>query len=81
MESELRRWYGDEVQNWRSIAVQHITSALPETDSPFFVEINVENNDGFFRCGDFMSHGSVEGTLISARNTVQNVKQEIPLIA
>lgn len=80
VESELRKWYGDEVHNWSSITVQHITNALPETDSPFFVKINSENNDGFFRCGDFMSHGSVEGTLISARNTVQNVKQEIPLV-
>ena len=80
VESELRKWYGEEVNTWDSIAVQHIINALPETDSPFFSENKSKINDGFFHCGDFMSHGSVEGTLISARNTVLKVKREIPLL-
>ena len=79
VELELRKWYGDEVKTWSSIAVQHIVNALPETDSPFFTQIDSIKDDGFFRCGDFMSHGSVEGTLISARDTVLKIKQEIPL--
>ena len=79
VELELRKWYGDEVQSWSSIAIQHIINALPETDSVFFTQIDSTNEDGFFRCGDFMAHGSVEGALISARKTVENVKQKIPL--
>jgi len=79
VELELRKWYGDEVKTWSSIAVQHIVNALPETDSPFFTQLDSIKDDEFFRCGDFMSHGSVEGTLISARDTVLKIKQEIPL--
>ena len=80
VESELRIWYGEQVNNWDSITVQHIVNALPETDSPFFGDSKSKSSDGFFRSGDFMSHGSVEGTLISARDTVLKVKQEIPLL-
>jgi len=81
VELELRKWYGDEVESWSSIAIQHIINALPESNSEFFTQIDSNNEDGFFRCGDFMTHGSVEGALISARKTVQNVGQKIPLLS
>jgi len=81
VKSELLQWYGEDTKSWQSITVQHIINALPETDSPVFSKITPKDDLGFFRCGDYTMHGSVEGTLISARNTVAKVKQEIPLFA
>jgi phytoene dehydrogenase-like protein len=79
VKSELLKWYGEDTKSWESIATQHIIKALPETDSSIFTKSISKVDDGFFRCGDYMMHGSVEGTLISARNTVEEILRSIPL--
>lgn len=79
VKSELEDWFGKDSEKWNCLDVQHIVSALPETDSPIFSKKVPIIEDSFFRCGDYMMHASVEGTLISAKNTVENIKKLIPL--
>jgi len=78
VESELMQWFGEIVSKWQLISIQHIQQALPESDSIMFDNPDNNLNDGYFYCGDFMTHGSVEGTLISAKQAVQSIKKKLP---
>lgn len=71
---ELLEWFGDSTSDWSLIEVQHIANALPETDSEVFSSKSADSKLEYFSCGDYMVHGSVEGTLLSAKKTVEQVR-------
>ena len=71
---ELLDWFGDISSDWSLISVQHIANALPETDSEIFQPKSLASQAEYFSCGDYMFHGSVEGTFLSAKRTVEEVK-------
>ena len=71
---ELSDWFGDISSDWSLISVQHIANALPETDSEIFQPKSLASQAEYFSCGDYMFHGSVEGTFLSAKRTVEEVK-------
>ena len=77
VKSELEQWFGTQTSSWKCISVQNIRNALPETDSELFDE--VIENEFEFQCGDFMTHGSVEGTLLSAQKTAQQLMSKFPI--
>ena len=68
---ELTEWFGDEVDAWEILDVQHITAALPELSASDFD--NIDRNNPFLECGDHTYHGSVEGALQSAVKLVKNL--------
>lgn len=74
---ELSGWFGKTSNDWSLIAVQHIANALPETDSEIFTSLNSSPPEEIFRCGDYMVHGSVEGTFISAKRAIDDVRQKV----
>ena len=75
---ELFDWFGDISTNWSLIEVQHIANALPETDSQIFSSKSSEEKE-YFSCGDYMVHGSLEGTLLSAKKTVRDINLKMTL--
>ncbi len=77
VKSELEQWFGGQTLSWDCISVQHIKSALPETDSQVFG--NPNNSIFDYRCGDYMTHGSVEGTLLSAQKTIELLMMNFPI--
>ena len=76
---ELFDWFGVISTKWSLIDVQHIANALPETDSQIFSSNSSNSTKEYFSCGDYMVHGSLEGTLISAKQTVQEVKLKLTM--
>ena len=68
---ELTEWFGEEVDAWEILDVQHITAALPELSASDFD--NIDRNNPFLECGDHTYHGSVEGALQSAVKLVKNL--------
>jgi len=74
---ELRGWFGSQVDTWRSLAIQHIEHALPEVGPHSGLSDLPRKGDGFFECGDHMMHGSVEGALLSAEQTFQQVFESL----
>ncbi len=76
---ELFDWFGVISTKWSLIDVQHIANALPETDSQIFSSKSSNSTKEYFSCGDYMVHGSLEGTLISAKQTVQEVKLKLTM--
>lgn len=73
--SELVGWFGDSVAEWRLLEVQRIANALPAQGS-----IDVarrghfkEPLDRVFVCGDHCSTSSIEGALLSGRETANAI--------
>lgn len=70
---ELSDWFGPQVDTWEVLAVQHIQHALPEISAHSGLSKSPKIHDGGFECGDHMMHGSLEGALLSAEQTTQQV--------
>tara|TARA_B100001113_G_C21098068_1_gene617437 strand:+ start:432 stop:1721 length:1290 start_codon:yes stop_codon:yes gene_type:complete len=68
--NDMSDWFGDgTVSTWRTIAVQHITHALPSTNAGERLTNVPKNGEFAIECGDHMLHGSVEGAILSGRNS------------
>ena len=75
----MLEWFGDTSLDWSLIEVQHIANALPETDSEVFLPKSADSKLEYFSCGDYMVHGSVEGALLSAKKTVEQVRVKLAM--
>ena len=80
---ELCSWFGDEVHSWTHLRTDVIRHALPE-QLPEQHEARVQESlrgyreiDGIFICGDHASSSSIEGAIISGRQTAQAIEQSI----
>ncbi len=74
---ELRDWFGSQVDTWGLLAVQHIEHALPEISADSGLSMNPKIRKNSFECGDHMMHGSLEGALLSAEKTAQQVLESL----
>lgn len=70
---ELGGWFGSQVDTWNILAIQHIEHALPEILAHSGLSKEPRTNKNSFECGDHMMHGSLEGALLSAEKTAQQV--------
>ena len=68
--NDLGTWFGDgTVSTWKTLAIQHITHALPISNSGERLTNIPKNGDNAIECGDHMLHGSVEGAILSGKNS------------
>jgi len=72
IEKEVRKdlgtWFGDgTVSTWQTLCIQHISNALPETNSGQRLTNVPRNGIDPIVCGDHMLHGSVEGAFLSGK--------------
>lgn len=75
--NELKSWFGSQVDTWKVLAVQHIEHALPEISANSGLSEDPNTYEDSFECGDHMMHGSLEGALLSAEKTVQQVLETL----
>ena len=77
--ADLGRWFGDgTVSGWRTLDIQNIEMALPETGAGVRLTHKPRNGSGnVIECGDQLIHGSVEGALLSAEKAADEVMNQL----
>jgi predicted NAD/FAD-dependent oxidoreductase len=75
VQEQARGWFGDEVDGWRTLAVQRIPYAQPRQDPVDLPELAraVARTPGVWVCGDHRDTGSIQGALVSGRRTADAV--------
>jgi phytoene dehydrogenase-like protein len=66
--SELLEWFGPEASSWRHLRTDHIRRGLPE-QLPNRSAPNSINQAGVWVCGDHLSSASIEGAVVSGKQT------------
>jgi phytoene dehydrogenase-like protein len=65
--TQLRDWWGPQVDAWRHLRTYAITHAGPTQEPPFSPKQRVDLGNGRFVCGDHRDTGSIQGALYSGR--------------
>lgn len=71
--TQLRTWWGPQVDAWHHLKTYRITHAGPEQLPPFNPKQAVSLGGGVFVCGDHRDTGSIQGALYSGRRCGQAV--------
>ena len=75
--TQLRRWWGAQVDDWQHIRTYRIPHGQPGQDSPFSPKKRVSLGDGLYVCGDHRDTGSIQGAMYSGRRTAEAVLENI----
>tara|TARA_B100000282_G_C31733535_1_gene492234 strand:- start:513 stop:1739 length:1227 start_codon:yes stop_codon:yes gene_type:complete len=67
--SELITWFGKGVADWKLITALNTKKALPENTPADNFDLDLSD----LQCGDYKTHGSVEGCLVSAKILVEKL--------
>lgn len=78
---ELRQWFKKQVRYWTHLKTYRIPNALPKQTH---ISLPDKNNikpiaPNTYVCGDHAYHGSIQGTLMSARYTANAIAWELAL--
>jgi len=66
--AELLEWFGPEASSWRHLRTDHIRRGLPQ-QLPNGSAPNSINQAGVWVCGDHLSSASIEGAVVSGKQT------------
>lgn len=69
--SELRCWFGEEVNTWQHLRTDSIARALPEQTPSTTPPANLL--EGIFLCGDQHTTASIEGAITSGQATARRI--------
>ncbi|MFM1848788.1 MAG: Protoporphyrinogen oxidase [Pseudomonadota bacterium] len=77
--AEARGWFGDQVGAWRYVGGFSIERALPMQVPPYFTRKPrlPEAVNEVFRCGDYLTSGSIQGALLSGRLTAERIVEHL----
>ncbi len=65
--SQLRRWWGSQVDDWQHLRTDAIAHGQPSQTPPFSPKRRVDLGQGRFVCGDHRDTASIQGALFSGR--------------
>ena len=65
--SQLRSWWGPQVDRWRHLRTYTIAHGQPDQSPPFAPRRRVALGGGVFVCGDHRDTGSIQGAMFSGR--------------
>ena len=71
--AQLRRWWGEQVDEWRVLRTDPIAHGQPDSQPPFAPKKSVALGEGLFVCGDHRDTPSIQGALFSGRRTAEAV--------
>ena len=73
VQAQARTWFGDEVDAWRTLAVQRIAYAQPRQDPVDLPTLArpVAHLPGVWLCGDHRDTGSIQGAMVSGRRAAE----------
>jgi protoporphyrinogen oxidase len=70
--AELETWFGAQVNAWKHLRTDRIRQALPEQPrTP--LKNGIQKRNGVFLCGDHCTSASIEGAIVSGKNTAAAV--------
>lgn len=70
--AELEAWFGVQVREWIHLRSDRIKQALPEQPlTP--LKNGIQKKNGVFFCGDYCTSASIEGAIVSGKNTAAAV--------
>jgi protoporphyrinogen oxidase len=70
--AELEAWFGVQVRDWIHLRTDRIKQALPEQPiTP--LKNGIQKKNGVFFCGDYCTSASIEGAIVSGKNTAAAV--------
>jgi phytoene dehydrogenase-like protein len=69
MKTELKQWYGNQVDDWKLLKTYRIKYALPKQEKVTNEVSNseIKINDNLFICGDHLLNGSINAAMKSGR--------------
>ncbi len=71
--SQLRGWWGRQVDDWRHLRTYRIEHGQPDQAPPFAPRRRVDLGGGLFVCGDHRDTGSIQGAMFSGRRAAEAV--------
>ena len=71
--TQLRGWWGAQVDGWRVLRTDVIAHGQPSVAPPFSPKRRVALGDGLFVCGDHRDTPSIQGALFSGRRCAEAV--------
>lgn len=75
--TQLRRWFGAEVDQWRHLRTDAIEHGQPDHRPPFHPRRSIALGDGLFVCGDHRDTPSIQGALFSGRRCGEAVVRSL----
>ena len=75
--SQLRDWWGPQVDAWDHVATYRIAHGQPRQRPPFNPKRRVRLDDGRFVCGDHRDTASIQGAMYSGRRCGLAIATEI----
>jgi protoporphyrinogen oxidase len=75
--SQLRGWWGSQVDAWEHLATYRIAHGQPRQRPPFHPKQRVRLDDGRFVCGDHRDTASIQGAMYSGRRCALAIADEI----
>jgi protoporphyrinogen oxidase len=69
MKTELKQWYGNQVDDWKLLKTYRINYALPNQEKVTNEVVNseIKINENLFICGDHLMNGSINAAMKSGR--------------
>lgn len=71
--TQLRSWWGPQVESWRHLRTDRIPHGQPDQSPPFRPKKNVSLGNGLYVCGDHRDTASIQGAMFSGRRCAEAV--------
>ncbi len=77
IKSELKNWYGNQVEDWKMIKTYRINYALPNQEKVTneLKESDIQMNKNLFICGDHLLNGSINAAMKSGRLVAELIEK------
>lgn len=77
IKTELKNWYGNQVDNWKIVKTYRINYALPNQEkvSNELQESDIQINENLFICGDHLLNGSINAAIKSGRLVAELIEK------
>jgi protoporphyrinogen oxidase len=77
MKTELKQWYGNQVEDWKLLKTYRVNYALPNQEkvSNEVTTAQIKINDNLFICGDHLLNGSINAAMKSGRMVAELIDE------
>jgi len=78
IKTELKQWYGNQVDDWKMIKTYRINYALPNQEKVAneVLESEIKINENLFICGDHVLNGSINAAMKSGRMVTELISND-----